>query len=311
MSEPIYVIGHQQPDTDTICSALAYARLKREQGADVVPARTGALNPETQFVVDRWGVEIPVLLDDAAGEQVILVDHNEYSQTVTGAENAEIVEIIDHHRIGDIETSEPILFRNEPVGSTATILTQLFDDANETIPTQTAGLLLSGILSDTVVLRSPTTTERDRAAATRLADIVDVDYEAYGKELLTQKSKVGEKSPREMVLSDFKEFDFDGQQVGIGQIETVEPSVVLDQQDAVLETMDDVATERDYAVFLLLVTDLLEEDSTALVAGPEVEPVEKGLDTTFTDREAFLPGVMSRKKQVVPLLEDAFGANSA
>ena len=311
MSEPIYVVGHQQPDTDTICSALAYARLKKKQDVDVVPARAGALNPETQFVVDRWDVEVPLLLDDAAGEQLILVDHNEYSQAVTGAEHAEIVEIIDHHRIGDIETSEPILFRNEPVGSTATILTQLFDDKNETITTQTAGLLLSGILSDTVVLRSPTTTDRDRTVAERLADIAEVDYEAYGKDLLTQKSKIGEKSPREMVLSDFKEFDFNGQHVGIGQIETVEPSVVLEQQTAVLGAMDDIATERDYAVFLLLITDLLEEDSTALVAGPEIEPVEEGLDTTFTDHGSFLPGVMSRKKQVVPLLEDAFGANSA
>lgn len=311
MSEPIYIVGHQQPDTDTICSALAYARLKKSKGADVVPARAGALNPETQFVVDRWDAEVPLLLDDAADEQLILVDHNEYSQTVAGAEHAEILEIIDHHRIGNIETSEPILFRNEPIGSTATILTQLFDDADETISTQTAGLLLSGILSDTVVLRSPTTTDRDRTTATQLADIAGVDYEAYGKDLLTQKSKIGEKSPREMVLSDFKEFDFDGQQVGIGQIETVEPSVVLDQQDAILEAMDEVATERDYAVFLLLITDLLEEDSTALVTGPAINTVEEGLKTTFTDHESFLPGVMSRKKQVVPLLKDAFGANSA
>jgi manganese-dependent inorganic pyrophosphatase len=306
MSGRTYVIGHQQPDTDTICAALAYARLKQTQGTDAVPARAGDVNPETQFVLERWDVDTPDLLEDAAGEQLILVDHNEYSQAVSGAREAEILEIIDHHRIGDIETSNPILFRNEPVGSTATILTDLFDAADESLTEQTAGLLLSGLLSDTVVLRSPTTTDRDRAVATRLAEIAGVEYEAYGKELLTHKSKIGEKSPREMVLSDFKEFEFDSQQVGIGQVETVEPSVVLDQRDAVLEAMDDIAAERDYAVFLLLVTDLLEEDSTALVAGPEIEPVEKGLETTFTDQETFLPGVMSRKKQVVPVLEDAF-----
>ncbi|SEO90567.1 manganese-dependent inorganic pyrophosphatase [Halogranum amylolyticum] len=306
MTEPTYVVGHQQPDTDTICSALAYARLKQEQGTAAVAARAGDVNPETEFVLDRWDVDAPELLEDAAGEQLILVDHNEYSQTVTGARDAEVVEIVDHHRIGDVETSSPILFRNEPVGSTATILTQLFDDADETITTQTAGLLLSGLLSDTVVLRSPTTTERDRTVAARLAEIADVDYESYGKELLMHKSKIGEKSPREMVLSDFKEFQFDSRKVGIGQIETVEPSVVLDQRDAVLEAMEEIATERDYAVFLLLVTDLLEEDSTALVAGPEIATVEDGLDTMFSDREAFLPGVMSRKKQVVPPLEDAF-----
>ena len=237
---------------------------------------------------------------------MILVDHNGYSQAVSGAQDAEIVEIVDHHRIGDVETSDPIFFRNEPVGSTATILTQLYDDGDEVIDTETAGLLLSGLLSDTVVLRSPTTTETDRAVAERLAETADVDYEKYGKELLQQKSKLGEKQPQEMVLSDFKEFEFGSHHVGIGQIETVEQEAVLDQRDAVLTAMDDLVTERDYAVLLLLVTDVLQEESTVLIVGDHVNTVEKALDTTVTDREAFLPGVMSRKKQVVPPLENAF-----
>ncbi|GAA0241781.1 manganese-dependent inorganic pyrophosphatase [Haladaptatus pallidirubidus] len=306
MPSSLHVIGHQQPDTDTICSALAYARLKQAQGVDATPARAGKVNPETQFVLDRWDTESPSLLDDAAGEQLILVDHNEYSQATSGAQDAKIVEVVDHHRIGDIETSDSIYFRNEPVGSTATILTQLYNEANKTIDAQTAGLLLSGLLSDTVVLRSPTTTDQDRSTADRLADIAGVDIEEYGKELLQQKSKIGEKSPREMVLSDFKEFEFGSHQVGIGQVETVEPEVVLEQREAVLAAMDDVAAERNYTVFLLLVTDLLEEESTALIAGAQIDTVEDGLDTTFTEQEAFLPGVMSRKKQVVPPLEDAF-----
>ncbi|MFH5801734.1 manganese-dependent inorganic pyrophosphatase [Haladaptatus sp. CMAA 1911] len=306
MSSSTYVVGHQQPDTDTICSAVAYAWLKQAQGADVIPARAGKLNPETQFVLDRWDVESPSLIDDATGEQLILVDHNEYSQTVPGAQDAKIVEVVDHHRIGDVKTGDPIFFRTEPVGSTATILTRLYDDAGKTIDTQTAGLLLSGLLSDTVVLRSPTTTDRDRVVADRLAEIAGVDTEEYGKELLQRKSKIGEKSPREMVLSDFKEFEFGSDRVGIGQVETVEPAVVLNQRDDVLAAMDDVTAERGYTAFVLLVTDLLEEDTTALIAGGAVDTVEEGLDTTFTDREAFLPGVMSRKKQVVPPLETVF-----
>lgn len=306
MSSSTYVIGHQQPDTDTICSAIAYARLKQAQGVDATPARAGEVNPETQFVLDRWDTESPSLLDDTAGNQLILVDHNEYSQTVPGARDAKIVEVVDHHRIGNVETSDPIFFRTEPVGSTATILTQLYDNVDKTIDTQTAGLLLSGLLSDTVVLRSPTTTERDRVVADRLAEIAGVDIEEYGKELLQRKSEIGEKSPRKMVLSDFKEFEFGAHQVGIGQVETVEPALVLEQREAVLDAMDDIVAEREYTVFLLLVTDLLKEDTTALIAGNGVDTVEDGLETTFTDREAFLPGVMSRKKQVVPPLEDAF-----
>ncbi|MFB6164633.1 MAG: manganese-dependent inorganic pyrophosphatase [Haloarculaceae archaeon] len=306
MSQPLYVIGHQQPDTDTICSALAYARLKQTQGVDAVPARAGEVNPETQFVLDHWDVQTPSLLEDAATERLILVDHNEYSQTVAGARDAEIVEIVDHHRIGDVTTSEPIFFRNEPVGSTATILTHLYDEADEPIGSETAGLLLSGLVSDTVVLRSPTTTETDRAVAERLAATAGVDTEEYGKKLLQQKSKLGEKSPREMVLGDFKEFEFGSHHVGIGQVETVNPDAVLDQRDAVLAAMDDIVDERGYTTLVLLVTDLLAEDSTALIAGAQTETVADALDTTVTDRKAFLPGVISRKKQVVPPLEDAF-----
>jgi len=300
-----YVVGHQQPDTDSITAALAYARLKQAEGVDAVPARAGEINPESQFVLDRWDAEAPTRLEDAAGETLLLVDHNEHSQTVAGAREATIVGVVDHHRIGDVQTGEPIHFRTEPVGSTATILTRLYDDAGVEIDSRTAGLLLSGLLSDTVVLRSPTTTEQDRTVVQRLAGIADVDPEAYGTELLQQKSKLGEKAPREMVLADFKEFEFGSSSVGVGQIETVDPSAVLDQRDAVLAAMDEITGERGYDALVLLVTDLLDEDSTALVAG-DSGTVAAALDTAFTDREAFLPGVMSRKKQVVPQLEAAF-----
>ena len=305
MSQSAYVIGHQQPDTDAIVSALCCARLKQAQGTDVVAARAGELNPETQFVLDRWDVETPTHLTDATDEELILVDHNEHSQTVAGAREATITEVVDHHRIGDVTTGDPIPFRAEPLGSTATILTELYDEAGVDIDESTAGLLLSGLLSDTVVLRSPTTTDTDRAVAERLAEIAGVDYEAYGKELLAQKSKLGEKSPREMVFGDFKEYDIGDDVLGIGQIETVEPDAVLEQREAVIEAMDDVVAERDYAVLLVLVTDLLEEESTAFIAGDHTEAVGDALAVTFADREAFLPGVMSRKKQVVPPVEDA------
>jgi len=306
MSRTGYVIGHRQPDTDAICAAIAYARLKRAQGTDLTAARAGALNPETEFVLDRWDADVPVLLEDATNERLLLVDHNEYGQAVSGAADARITAVVDHHRIGDVRTGEPIFFLNEPVGSTATILAELYDDAGVEIDVGTAGLLLSGVLSDTVVSRSPTTTDRDRAVADRLAETAGVEIERYGRELLHRKSELGEKSPREMALGDFKEFEFGPSRVGIGQVETVDPAVVLDRRAAVLAAMDDVVAERGYAAFVLLVTDVLAEDSTALVAGEHVETVAGALGAEFTDREAMLPGVMSRKKQVVPPLEEAF-----
>lgn len=303
---PIYVIGHQAPDTDAICSALAYARLKAADNGSVTAARAGPLNPETEFVLDRWNVEPPTLLEDASDERLILVDHNEHSQTVDGAREATITELVDHHRLGDVTTSEPIFCRIEPVGSTATIIADLFDERGVDLDSQTAGLLLSGLVSDTVVLRSPTTTDRDRVVAERLAEIADVDFESYGKTLLKQKSKLGEKSPREMVLGDFKEFEFGDSAVGIGQIETVDPDPVVAQREAILAAMDDIVDERAYDVLVLLVTDLLEEASTAFVVGDRVDRVGSALDAAITNGQAFLPGVMSRKKQVVPPLESAF-----
>lgn len=307
MSET-YVIGHQQPDTDTICAAIAYAELKQAEGdTDVVAARCGEPNPETAFVLDRFGVDAPELLEDASGQDLILVDHNEYSQAVPGAREAEVREVIDHHRIGDVETSGPIFFHAEPLGSTATIIKRMYDDRDIAIPDSTAGLLLSGLLSDTVVLRSPTTTEIDEQVAHELADQLGLDVEEYGKELLQQKSKLGEKEPREIVLGDFKEFEFGQHHVGIGQVETVTPEKVLEKKDALLDAMRQVVAERDYTFLTLLVTDLLEEDTEALFVGDHADDYEAALETTIEDDQASLPGVMSRKKQVVPPLEDRLG----
>ncbi|MDY6761761.1 MAG: manganese-dependent inorganic pyrophosphatase [Candidatus Nanohaloarchaea archaeon] len=301
-----YVVGHKQPDTDTVCSAIAYARLQQSSGRDARPVRAGELNPETRFVLEEFDVEEPELLEDAAGEDIVLVDHNVYSQAVDGMEDAEVHQIIDHHRLGDIETSEPIYVRIEPVGSTATIITDLYNEAGVEITPSVAGLLLSGLLSDTVVLRSPTTTDIDEEVAQELAATAGVDIEDYGKELLAKKSQLGEKSPREMVLGDFKEYDWGGQTIGIGQVETVEPETVLEQKDAVLDAMESIVDERGYPLLVLLVTDLLEEHTEAFVAGDAVDTFQSALDTAVEDSQASLPGVMSRKKQVVPPLEDAF-----
>ncbi|MDY6776562.1 MAG: manganese-dependent inorganic pyrophosphatase [Candidatus Nanohaloarchaea archaeon] len=305
--EPVhYVVGHEQPDTDTVVSAIAYSKLQQSSGRDSVAVRAGELNPETEFVLERFDVGEPELMEDASGESIILVDHNVYSQAVDGMEDADVRQIIDHHRLGDIETSEPIYVRIEPVGSTATIITDMYREAGVEITRKVAGLLLSGLLSDTVVLRSPTTTDVDRRVAEELADVAGVDIEEYGKELLSKKSELGEKSPREMVLGDFKEYDWGGETFGIGQVETVEPEKVLEQKEEVLEAMRDVVDERGYPLLVLLVTDLLEEHTEAFVVGKEASRFENALDVEIQESQASLPGVMSRKKQVVPPLEEEF-----
>lgn len=307
MSRPVTVVGHRQPDVDSICAAIAYARLLSATGTEAEPARAGEPNPETEFVLDYWDVNAPERIDAVdAGTPLALVDHNEYGQAIAGAPEADLVAVVDHHRIGDVTTDQPIRFRNEPVGSTATVLASMYDEADVRITGSTAGLLLAGLVSDTVLLRSPTTTEEDRALAERLADLAGVDLEEYGKAQLRRKGELGTKDPREVVLGDFKEFTFGATQVGIGQVETVDPAGVLDRRAAMLAAMDEVVAERDYDALLLLVTDLLEEDSTLLTAGPAAERAAAALDAELDDRTAFLPGVLSRKKQVVPPLGDAF-----
>lgn len=304
--EKHYIVGHKQPDTDTIVSAIAYSRLQEASGRDAVAVRAGDLNPETEFVLEKFDVDEPELLEDASGKSVIMVDHNVYSQAVEGMEDAKVRQVIDHHRLGDIETSEPIYVRIEPVGSTATIITDMYLEAGVEIDRKTSGLLLSGLLSDTVVLRSPTTTDVDRRVAGELAERAGVDYEEYGKEILSKKSEIGEKSPREMILGDFKEYEWSGETVGIGQVETVKPEKVLEQKETLIDTMEDIGEERGYPLLVLLITDLLEEHTEAFAVGKEKDRFEDALETEMDDSQASLPGVMSRKKQVVPPLEESF-----
>lgn len=304
MGEEILAIGHAQPDTDSIVSAIGYAKLKRELGKNVKAARCGELNPETRFVLERFSAEEPVRIDDATGRRIILLDHNEYSQAVDGLNDAEIVEILDHHRIGDVETSGPIYFRAEPVGSTSTIVVEEYRETGVPLDDRTAGLLLSGILSDTVILRSPTATERDERVIKELSDHLGLDYEEYGKKILKEKSKLGEKEAREIVLGDFKEYEFGDGVVGIGQVETVAPDEVLEREDELHDAMEEVVAERGYTFLTLLVTDLLNEDTEALFEGERVEDFEEALGTTVKEGKAFLPDVLSRKKQVVPPIEE-------
>ena len=184
--EPIYTIGHKNPDTDSICAAIGFSRLKNALGENwVQPARAGALNDETIFVLEKFGLDAPGLIEDASGKRLMLLDHNEVMQAVDKLDEAEIIEVIDHHKIGDIQTPYPIYFRNEPVGSSCTIVAKMFREYGVDLDEATAGALLSGILSDTVVFRSVTCTEEDRAIAETLAGVAGItDTEKLGIEVI-------------------------------------------------------------------------------------------------------------------------------
>ncbi|AEA46940.1 manganese-dependent inorganic pyrophosphatase [Archaeoglobus veneficus] len=313
---PIYVVGHKNPDTDSICSAIAYAYLRNkmvEAGKikgvteEAVPARQGDLNPETEFVLQKFGFDAPELVTDGEGKKVILVDHSEKAQSLDNIEKAEIIAIIDHHKIGDITTPNPITFINMPTGCTASIIKKLFEYCEIEIPQNIAGIMLAAILSDTVAFKSVTTTEKDKQAAEDLAKIAGIDdMMAFAMEMFKAKSDVSGKSPRDLLFRDYKDFDMSGNKVGVGQIEVVSLDLLADVKDALYEEMKKVKEEGGYHSIFLMLTDIMKEGTELLVVTDDPSIVEKAFGKKLEGRSVWLDGVMSRKKQVVPPLEKAF-----
>jgi manganese-dependent inorganic pyrophosphatase len=263
-------------------------------------------------VVDADGRLVGVLsrsgLLDVHGKPVILVDHNERSQAAEGIGEAEVWEVVDHHRLGDLSTLSPILFRNEPVGSTSTIVARMFEEAEVELPANLAGLLLAAILSDTLGFQSPTTTPADRETAGRLSALSGVDREAFTQEVLRAGTSLTGQAPRDIVREDFKEFSFAGRKVGVAQVETMDMEEVEVLAPALREELATLAAEQGFGLVLLMVTDLWRGGSTLYAAGPDRALVEDAFGLPLVGQAVHLPGVMSRKKQVIPPLARAYAA---
>ncbi|WP_010281810.1 manganese-dependent inorganic pyrophosphatase [Bacillus timonensis] len=310
--EKVLVFGHKNPDTDTICSAIAYAELKRKLGLEAEPVRLGEVNSETQYALDYFKAEAPRLVENVANEveSVILVDHNERQQSADGLEKVKIKEVIDHHRVANFETSDPLYFRVEPVGCTATILNKLYKENNVEITKEIAGLMLSAIISDSLLFKSPTCTEEDIQAARELAEIAGVDADAYGLEMLKAGANVSDKTAEQLVSLDSKEFSMNGSKVQIAQVNVVDPQDVLARQSELENVMNQQISENGLDLFLLVITDILNNDSVGLAVGAKTEAVEKAFNVTLENKTADLKGVVSRKKQVVPVLTESFNSLS-
>ncbi|MFQ4154606.1 manganese-dependent inorganic pyrophosphatase [Pediococcus pentosaceus] len=304
------VFGHSNPDTDAIVAAKAFAYLQNQLGvADAEAVALGNPNPETAFVLAHFDEATPRVIETAANEvdSVMLVDHNENQQSVSDLDQVTVTAVVDHHRIANFETSQPLFYRAEPVGCTSTILTKLFHENNVEIPAKLAGLMLSAIVSDTLLLKSPTTTDDDRKALEELAKIANIDVETYGLEMLKAGTDLSSKSELELVDGDAKSFDMGGKTIRIGQVNTVDLDDVFSREAALVKTMEEENQKNGYDMFLLLATNILSSDSRLLVVGEPKDIVEKAFNTELSDHNtADLPGVVSRKKQVVPPLMDAF-----
>ena len=303
----MYVVGHKIPDSDSICGAIALAYLKNQIGEPAIPTRLGDVSPETQFILDTFGFEAPELKMSYAGENVYIVDHTEKTQAPDDIDEATVVGVVDHHKLGDLTTSTPLECWIRPVGCSNTIIKMMYDFYGVEIPKNIAGLMLAAILSDTVIFKSPTCTTADIKCVEVLAEIAGIeDFKAFGMEMFKVKSAVEGTPARDLVMRDFKDFNMNGKLVGIGQLEVIDLSV-FDEIKADLEA--DIAKLKEEGgrhSVLLLLTDIMKEGSQILIASDDESIVEKANNVTAQDSQVWLDGVLSRKKQVVPPLQDAF-----
>ena len=302
----VLIFGHKNPDTDTICSAIAYAELKKALGVDAEPVRLGTINGETQYALNQFNVEAPRLVETVSNEveEVILVDHNERQQSVGDIDKVRVIEVIDHHRIANFETSHPLYYRAEPVGCTATILNKMYKEKGVAIRKEIAGLMLSAIISDSLLLKSPTCTDEDVTAAKELAEIAGVNLETYGLEMLKAGADLSEKTIQELISLDAKEFQMGNYKVEIAQVNAVDTNDVLVRQAELEVALASVVSEKGLDLFVFVVTDILNNDSVALAIGSVAHAVEQAYDVQLVDNKALLKGVVSRKLQVVPVLTE-------
>jgi len=302
-----YIFGHTTPDSDSIVGALSLSYLKNQIGEDTTPVRQGEVNPETAFILDKFGFEAPALKTEFAGENVYLIDFMERSQSPKDIDEATILGIVDHHKMGDLKTDTPLEMWVRPVGCSNTIVKEMFDHHNVEIPKDLAGMMMCAILSDTVIFKSPTCTKTDTKAVKELAEIAGIeDPKALGMEMFIVKSDVLNDTKEDLVLRDFKDFSMGGNTIGVGQLEVVDLSVFDNMKEELFAAMQKIKDEESRHTVLLLLTDIMQEGSQLLVLSDDNSKIESAFEKTLTDNQVWLPKVMSRKKQVIPFLEQQF-----
>ena len=303
----IKVFGHKSPDTDSTGSPIIWAWYLTEHRKQPAEAKLlGEPNTEAAFVLKKWDLPKPEIISGiAAGDKVVIVDTNNPAELPDGINDADIIQIIDHHKLtGGIETKGPIDITIKPLACTATIMHNLMGENAAKMPRGIKGAMLSCILSDTLEFRSPTTTEQDKALALELAKDLGIDVAAYAAELFEAKSDVGAFSDAELLRMDSKEYNVAGKELRVSVLETTAPKLILDRKDSLMKSMEAVAKEDGADQVLLFVVDILKEEATLLVPNDLVKQMaEASFGATVTGDTVVLPGVMSRKKQIIPALK--------
>ena len=302
------VFGHKNPDTDSVCAAIALADLKKKLGEDIAPAMQGALNPESSFVLGKFGVPGPDVITSYAGKDVYLVDHSDLTQSPDDLGDANILGIVDHHKLGDVTTGQPLECWIWPVGCTCTVIASMYNYFDIEIPKDIAGIMLCAILSDTVIFKSATCTDTDKKVCAQLSEICgESDLETLGIEMFKVKSAVEGTPIRDLVLRDYKDFNMSGNGVGCGQLELVDLSIVDGIKADLEKDIQALKNEKGHHTVLLMLTDIMKEGTELLIASDDESVIEKTFGVAPVDGKVWLPGIMSRKKQIVPDLEKIFG----
>lgn len=300
-----YIFGHKNPDTDSITSSLVMADLEKKLGNnDVVACRLGNINKETEFVLNYLGIEAPELIETVEdGANVILVDHNSPKESIENLENVKILKVVDHHKIA-LETAYPLYYRAEPVGCTETIMYKLYKENNLEISKTIATLMASAIISDTLLLKSPTTTNEDVKAVKELAEIAGIDPEVYGLDMLKAGTDLSSFSIDEILHLDAKKIDFKEVKSMVNQVNTASIPEVMKMKEDLEARMNEIIAEESLDLFMLLITDIVNGNSQVIALGKNASLVEKAYGVKLEDNTALLEGVVSRKKQVVPIMTE-------
>ena len=302
----VLIFGHKNPDTDSIISAIVLENLENKMGVYSTKAcRIGKINKETEYVLKYFNQKEPELIENIEeGQEIMLVDHNGYGQSIDGREKAKILRVIDHHNISGIETGDPLFYMAMPVGCTCTVLYDMYVMNNVEIEPKIAGLMLSAIISDTLLLTSPTTTPKDEEVVKQLAKIADLDYNKYGLDMLKAGTDLSDFTPEQLINIDSKEYNVNGVKYQASQVNTASIEDVLKSKEEIDKAIDSFIKENNIDLYVLMITDILNNNSQIIVKGKRIDIAEKAFNVKLENDMAFLPGVVSRKKQVVPVINE-------
>ena len=302
-----YIFGHTNPDSDSIVGAISFTYLKNQLGEDCIATRQGNISAETEFILNKFNANVPELKTSYAGEEVYLVDFSDKAQAPKDIDEATILGIVDHHKLGDLTTTTPLECWIRPIGCSNTVVYEMYKASGVEIPKEIAGMMMCAILSDTVIFKSPTCTKVDTKAVKELSLIAEIpDYKALGMEMFIVKSAVDGATARELTTRDYKEFSMGDSKVGIGQLEVIDVKVFDDKKEMLFEDMKKLKEEGGLHTVLLLLTDIMKEGSQLLVVSDDNTKVEDAFKCVLQNNQTWLDGVLSRKKQVVPFLQPLF-----